>query len=316
MGNCMKLKKLLFSKGIKGAMQEIVLKGIRKVLGLPDYKEEIETLYYFLNNFVDITSVNPAKGNLRYIQLGDSVLLAIFDKICKKNELKYWLDYGTLLGATRHNGFIPWDDDTDVAMPREDYNRAKTILPKELEKYGIEVREINIGRIGIGYKHKKTGLWIDIFPVDICMSNKKLEECKEELHKRLIRYRRYYMRNREILSEDIFENKRREMGCVGKDGKNMILYHGPEFEYCSYELFNVSDIYPLTSVKFEGYELLAPNNVHECLRKEYGTDYMEFPHSGVAHHGNDSGKLTEWAVQNQIDMEIVIDKLRNIYESI
>ena len=50
-------------------------------------------------------------------------LLFHFDEVCKKHKLRYWLAYGTLLGAIRHNGFVPWDDDIDVCMPREDYEK-------------------------------------------------------------------------------------------------------------------------------------------------------------------------------------------------
>lgn len=51
-------------------------------------------------------------------------LLRVFDEICRKNNLKYWLDGGTLIGAIRHNGFIPWDDDIDVAMLSDDYENS------------------------------------------------------------------------------------------------------------------------------------------------------------------------------------------------
>ena len=56
----------------------------------------------------------------------------IFDRICEKHSLRYWADCGTLLGAYRHRGFIPWDDDLDLGMPRKDYNRFLEIAGDEL----------------------------------------------------------------------------------------------------------------------------------------------------------------------------------------
>ena len=71
---------------------------------------------------------------LRKAQLIMLDMLVEFDAICKKHNLKYWLDSGTLLGAVRHQGFIPWDDDIDLSMPVEDYNRFKEIATSELSE--------------------------------------------------------------------------------------------------------------------------------------------------------------------------------------
>ena len=64
--------------------------------------------------------------SLREVQLEELNLLKDFDQFCKKYNLKYSLCYGTLIGAARHKGFIPWDDDIDVCMPRPDYERLKS----------------------------------------------------------------------------------------------------------------------------------------------------------------------------------------------
>jgi lipopolysaccharide cholinephosphotransferase len=69
---------------------------------------------------------------LRQAQLVMLRLLRHFDRVCKKHGLRYWLDAGTLLGAARHGGFIPWDDDVDVMMPKEDYERFVAIAAVEL----------------------------------------------------------------------------------------------------------------------------------------------------------------------------------------
>ena len=80
------------------------------------------------NTFFDITKIPQAKGDLRKIQIATSVLLKGFKDICEENKISYWLDYGTLLGAVRHGGFIPWDDDIDIGMMRQDFNKLLDII--------------------------------------------------------------------------------------------------------------------------------------------------------------------------------------------
>ena len=83
------------------------------------------------------------KLSLREIQLESYNILLQVKRICEHNNFKYFLTYGTLLGAIRHNGFIPWDDDLDIMMPRSDYERFiqfcidhhDDLLPYELKHY-------------------------------------------------------------------------------------------------------------------------------------------------------------------------------------
>ena len=62
-------------------------------------------------------------------------ILKYFKQLCEEHHLRYYLAYGTLLGAVRHQGFIPWDDDMDVMMPREDYNRLVEIMKEDIHPY-------------------------------------------------------------------------------------------------------------------------------------------------------------------------------------
>lgn len=119
---------------------------------------------------------------LREIQLAELDMLIALDKICKENGIGYSLYYGTLLGAVRHKGFIPWDDDIDVAMARPDYEKfinliseKKNLLPENLDYVADRGKNARIPFLKIIDKNivieSKTGevtdnLWIDVFPVD------------------------------------------------------------------------------------------------------------------------------------------------------
>lgn len=112
-------------------------------------------------------------------------ILDVLVNICNTNGIKYYLMYGTLLGAVRHNGPIPWDDDLDVCMPREDFEKFKRIMLSRAddEKYYIHCFENDSGsprataklrkrgticltRFDADIKAKFSGVWIDIFPLD------------------------------------------------------------------------------------------------------------------------------------------------------
>ena len=144
-----------------------------------------------------------------------------FVRICNNHNLVYFLYGGTLLGAVRHNGFIPWDDDLDLAMPRKDYEEFLKIAPQEInEKFIIDnyktnknyylnftkIRNKNTVFIqdfqAESYKGPK-GIWIDVFPLDNIKNEKGiLQTFRVKIVKFLraaVHYREGFFLNRKYL---------------------------------------------------------------------------------------------------------------------
>ena len=135
---------------------------------------------------------------LRKVQLVQLEIAKEIRRVCDENGIKYFLDSGTLLGAVRHKGFIPWDDDLDLGMLREDYDRFCEIAPEKLDpKYYLQtwkndsnyplpfakVRKHNTVFIeGKSNRSKGNGIYVDIFPYD---NTPTVEEDKEKLRDEL-----------------------------------------------------------------------------------------------------------------------------------
>lgn len=246
---------------------------------------------------------NPEGSILRRQQLRMLELLDAIDAICKKHQIPYWLSSGTLIGAARHKGFIPWDDDLDIEMLRSDYLRLIKILPKELpENFVLQTNETDPYFISIYGKlrdknsyleetnsydriFKERGIYIDIFPLERIphflawigghmqgqiynqLNNKNLKE--ETILKRI---RRIYQFNTKIG----FPILRFISKLI--PGKELRHSFGTAFFKPRY----MKDIFPLTEMEFEGKMYPVPYNTDAMLRKIYG-DYMQLPNLNNIH---------------------------------
>lgn len=174
-----------------------------KILGGSDFlKEEIRCGY----------RVTSKMKNIWLVELD---LLVEFSRICKKYNLRYYADSGTTLGAIRHNGFIPWDDDIDVSMPREDYEEFIKVAPFELKKpislqtpytdngyyYSfIKLRNENTTALVKAFKNAgfNQGIFLDIFPLDYCNPASFIQD--REIISECIKKLSLHMKGIEVLS--------------------------------------------------------------------------------------------------------------------
>ncbi len=142
--------------------------GLKIVYKKKDLKLEIDRrVSQALNYVIDITQVPKAKGTLRKLQIADTLLLKMFHNICEKHNIKYFLAAGTLLGAIRHNGFIPWDDDLDIHIFYEDYEKLVSILNEELKNsnfmlWGVDNTRYGNATLRISHKEAQS-VNLDIF---------------------------------------------------------------------------------------------------------------------------------------------------------
>ncbi|MGN0035838.1 MAG: phosphorylcholine transferase LicD [Bacteroidaceae bacterium] len=240
-------------------------------------------------------------GNLRRCQLKQLAILEEIDRICRKHGLTYWLDGGTLLGAARHGGFIPWDDDIDLGMTKADWARFLEIAPSELpeglvlqtaETYPeckepiTKVRDLNSFYVEFADDFQADypkGLFVDLFPfIDYpSVPRKWVRTITRGISVSYsILHSRHYYSWRSFAEFFYF-------------GAKYGLYHAlwwlfervcPMGVYMSNVLYNngygimhrKDVIFPLTTIEFEGRTFPAPADVDTYLRDLY-KDYMAVP---------------------------------------
>lgn len=241
-------------------------------------------------------------GILRKAQLIMLDMLIEFDAICKKHQLQYWLDSGTLLGAVRHRGFIPWDDDIDLSMPVDDYNKFLKIAQSELSseiflqtsetdknfKFDyIKLRSNNARIVELHEKDKQVkyhqGVFVDIFPmltVENTQENKKLYDntLKEIRDVSSISLHTPDGKDdpirRAILVKSL-KQKHQGWKLDKLKAKSKVIYGGEMPDVAAW--FDIEKIFPLATLEFEGHSFPVPNNPSHYLDAIYSFDYRQLP---------------------------------------
>lgn len=258
-----------------------------------------------MNNALDEEQLGKIHKVLLYILLA-------FDKVCRENELTYFLDSGTALGAVRHGGFIPWDDDVDVGMPRKDYDRFLEIGQEKLsEEFFIQTRETdsaykrNAAKLrlkGTIFQElddlplKENGFFIDIFPFDNVPNNKYIAKLNIVVlgaiyhiieswwsrKKATTKFRRFIRGLIKIIPESFIEymNDIYIKYCIKNDslssGYITCHYWGMTYSRLKPYIFDIDKLLPVKEVLFEGHSVQIVRDTDYYLNIMYG-DYMTLP---------------------------------------
>jgi phosphorylcholine metabolism protein LicD/2-polyprenyl-3-methyl-5-hydroxy-6-metoxy-1,4-benzoquinol methylase len=241
-------------------------------------------------------------------------LLDVIDSLCKNNGIRYFLIHGTLLGAKRHKGFIPWDDDIDIALLRDDYEKLKELSENKLSDpyflqtpendaecfYGgyMKLRNTNTTAMElINWGHNcNQGIWIDIFPLDACyndleMNNNKL---RKVAHYQRLLYAQVYSEKRSFRDttdavwnlyrllaklytrKKLYNYLKKELvkGDVNSDKIGIFTHYNGGKGLLQFDRI---DFAGSCNLQFEYRSLPAPVGYENCLKTSFGEQYMKFP---------------------------------------
>ena len=254
-----------------------------------------------------IEEIPKATGNLRKIQLANLKIAKIFRNLCHENNLRYWLDHGSLLGAIRHHGFVPWDDDVDMSMLREDYEKFIDLfldkIPNHDELY-LDFCNNGKDKCFIKLKHKYlANIGIDIFPYDFYYKPlteeekaTKTKELKDYLNKNKLIYRimqPIYIHSYKLMKKrfnKIYQKQILKNNPIDINMKPALVYglDYPHLMRTKMPFHDYETILPLKTISFEDEEFGCPNNPDTILKQIYG-DYMQLPKDCYARHTNPNG---------------------------
>ena len=241
---------------------------------------------------------------LRRIQLAELEILDQIHEFCKKNGLRYSLAYGTLIGAVRHGGFIPWDDDIDIVMPREDYNKLLSIWPKEANPQFLlqnknthtdfnqnftKIRKDHTAFLQFEFEKKATyptGFFVDIFPGDrIAPQGVKRRFQYFNCAISLLYSREGVTSKKDTLPEKVLMKVPRALRLKIRNwcDRNIQKWNNTEHQYffpstiLDAKVYYPADLFDnMSEIMFAGKKYMCVRDYDTFLRLYYG-DYMQLP---------------------------------------
>ncbi len=250
-------------------------------------------------------SLPRATGVLRLLQRGNAALLRDFVALCDAHGVEYFLSYGSLLGAARQGGIIPWDDDLDVNMAFEDFDRLRGIVESD-ERYALSVvydQYVYCKQIRFKYADAAIPCFVDVFIHDYTDGSDRVSAAYAALRKELVESVRREEEKNALGGEgkylsagderskgiaDLYDRYRQrivEEGLVCSREGAVVLQYGlenmdgaPDKDYS----LLMSEVFPLGRLAFEGIACAVPKEYEKILERHYG-DWLELPNDLYTH---------------------------------
>ena len=275
------------------------IEDLRKINDINQRKNDVKFWQLFNNG--DATELDlrkrffkqmpKASGVLALAQKCELVVMKIVHEVCTKNNLPYWIDYGTLIGAIRHEGFIPWDDDIDICMMREDIDKLDDLLKDHPE---VELKHY--------YGYKPDGLihyirvvfralencFVDIFVYDYIDDDapetiNKFRGIRDDFRKRSMSFAKN-MTHDQYEAEFLKSYDKLKKEIANKGTKTTLLWTTENFTKEHVLTYKYDNIFPVQQIKFENIIVNAPKEAAKQVNTYYGDIYNLPNDVGVNKH--------------------------------
>ena len=298
-----------------------------KMFAWENYRRGGETLEDAKKRF--FRSLPKATGGMRLLQLGCAKLLGEFDALCKANGIDYWMLFGTLLGAVRNEGFIPWDDDVDLGMMREDIDRLLELVQSD-SRYVITIvfdEYVHCRQVRFRYADQNIPCFLDLFyfdwvpsledkpaanvralrdkMIDSMRADEELEFWRTEEHYLSSSDERAYLVGR-YFDDALAEAKERGLVCERESATGIVWGLDNITSVQKQQTYSLSDVFPTIPLQFEAVKLEAPADYDLLLRSPYG-DYLELPKDIKSHFEHVSHDKLDYGLEGEAMKKLVAE---------
>ena len=244
-----------------------------------------------------------ATGGLRLLQQGNAKLLKAFKKICEENNFTYWLQSGTMLGAVRHKGFVPWDDDTDVGMFRDDIEKLRELLKNDAEYKITLIYDwwAKSRQIRFRSTDDKIPCFVDVYIYDYCedasddywkVQLEKREEIIKAIEEDNSEEVKFWKENPWISEsweqaeylEKLFKKLTKcDSEKIPAEKSKGVCWGLDNFSVKWKRLFDNDFFFPLVDLEYENEKYTAPKENLSYVKRQYG-DIYKLPKDLLSHY--------------------------------